>query len=59
VVKLVQETVMAAKKLEVKEFKIERPKPAKLSAEEALKRVQEFAAQRKEQLVAAVRKSKG
>lgn len=50
---------MAAKKLEIKEFKVERPQPAKLSAEEALKRVQEFAAQRKEQLVAAVRKSKG
>jgi len=49
---------MAAKKLEIKEFKIERPEPAKLSAQEALKRMQEFASQRKERLVAAVRKNK-
>lgn len=49
---------MAAKKLEITEFKIERPEPAKLSAQEALKRMQEFAAQRKENFVAAVRKSK-
>lgn len=50
---------MAAKKLEIKEFKIERPEPAKITAQEAVKRMQEFAAQRKEKLVAGVRKSKG
>lgn len=49
---------MATKKLEIKEFKIERPEAAKLSPEEALKRAQEFAAQRKEKLIATVRKGK-
>ncbi len=49
---------MAAKKLELKEYKIERPQPARLTAEEVRKRMQEFAAERKEKLIAAVRKSK-
>ena len=38
----------------VKEVKIERPEPAKLSAEESIKRTKEFD-KRKEKLIAAVR----
>jgi hypothetical protein len=41
----------------VKEVKIERPEPAKLSAEESIKRTKEFN-QRKEKFVATVRQSK-
>jgi hypothetical protein len=40
------------------EVRIERPKRAKLSAEESLRRMEAFD-ERKEQIVAAVRKSKG
>lgn len=42
---------------EVQEVKIQRPKRAKLTAEEALKRMEAFP-ERKEQIVATVRKSK-
>ena len=45
-------------KLEVQEVKVQRPKRAKLSAEESLKRMEAFP-ERKEQIIAAVRKSKG
>ena len=48
---------MAKKRKEIKEWQIERPEPAQLSAEESLKRMQDFA-QRKERFVAAVRKGK-
>jgi hypothetical protein len=41
----------------VKTVKIERPEPAKLSAEESLKRMKEFD-KRKEKMIAAIRKSK-
>ena len=41
----------------VKEVKIERPEPAKLSEEESVKRVKEFS-KRKEKFIAAVRKGK-
>ena len=52
-------TKKPTKKLkEVKELEIVRPERAKLTAEEALKRMQAFAEQRKEKFVAAVRKSK-
>ena len=50
-----------AEKLEaaqdIQEVKVQRPKRAKLTAEEALKRMEAFP-ERKEQIVAAVRKSK-
>ncbi len=42
---------------EVQQVKVQRPKRAKLTAEEALKRMEAFP-ERKEQMVAAVRKSK-
>jgi hypothetical protein len=48
---------MAKKQKEVQELKIERPKRAKLSEEETLKRMEAFE-ERKEQFVASVRKSK-
>ena len=43
---------------EIQEVLIRRPKRAKLSAAESLKRMEAFP-ERKEQIVAAVRKSKG
>ncbi len=51
---------MAVNKLDkkpeqVEEFEIVRPERAKLTADEALKRMEEFVEKRKEQLVAAVR----
>ena len=49
---------MARRLKDLKEVKIERPPRVKLSAQESLKRTQEFD-KRKEQFVAAVRKSKG
>ena len=42
---------------EVQEVKVQRPKRARLTAEESLKRMEDFP-QRKEQIIAAVRKSK-
>lgn len=42
---------------EVQEVKIQRPRRAKLTAEESLRRMEAFP-ERKEQIVAAVRKSK-
>ena len=48
---------MAKGKKRVKHLPSERAERAKLTAEESLKRMQEFA-QRKEQFVAAVRKGK-
>jgi hypothetical protein len=51
-----------AEKLEeiedLQEVKVQRPKRAKLTAEESLRRMEAFP-ERKEQIVAAVRKSKG
>lgn len=41
----------------VKELKIERPEPAKLSAEESIKRTKEFA-NRKERFIATIRQGK-
>jgi hypothetical protein len=41
----------------VKEVKIERPEPAKLSAEESIKRTKEFS-KRKEKFIATVREGK-
>ncbi len=49
---------MAKRLKDLKEHKIERPPRVKLSAEESLKRTQDFD-KRKEQIIAAVRKSKG
>jgi len=43
---------------EAYEVRVERPKRAKLTAEESLRRLEAFP-ERKEQIVAAVRKSKG
>ena len=40
----------------IKELEILRPERAKLSAEEALKRMQAFAEERKEQFIATIRK---
>ncbi len=48
---------MTKKAKVVKEVKIERPERAKLSAEESLKRMQDFD-KRKEKMIAAIRKSK-
>jgi hypothetical protein len=45
-------------KREVQEVRVERPKRARLTAEESLRRIEAFP-ERKEQIVAAVRKSKG
>lgn len=55
--------MMATKKVDKptedsKDLEIVRPLRAKLSAEEALKRMQAFAKQRKEQFIATVRKGK-
>src|SRR5207249_4095501 len=52
-----QEHVVAKKQKEIRETKIERPKRARLSAKESLKRMEEFG-KRKEQFIAAVRKNK-
>src|SRR3712207_2454341 len=54
---------MAIKKLpkhvkDVSQVEIVRPQRAKLTADEALKRMQAFARERKEQFIAAVRKGK-
>jgi hypothetical protein len=49
---------MAKRLKDLKEVRIERPPRVKLSAEESLKRTQEFG-KRKEKFVAAVRKGKG
>ena len=49
---------MAKRLKDVKEIKIERPQRAKLSAEESLKRTQEFD-KRKERFIASIRKGKG
>ena len=49
---------MAKRVKDLKEIRVERPARAKLSAEESLKRTQEFD-KRKEKLIAAVRKGKG
>jgi hypothetical protein len=48
---------MAKRLKEIKEIKIERPAREKLSAEESLKRTQEFD-QRKEKFSASIRKGK-
>ncbi len=49
---------MAKRLKDLKEVKIERPPRIKLSAEESLKRTQEFE-KRKGKFIAAVRKGKG
>jgi hypothetical protein len=51
------EKVMARRLKDIKEIKIERPPRAKLSAEESLKRTQEFD-KRKEKFIASIRKGK-
>jgi hypothetical protein len=43
---------------EIQEVTVQRPKRAKLTAEESLKRMEAFP-ERKEQIIAAVRKGKG
>ncbi len=43
---------------EIREVEIQRPERVKLTSEEALRRMQEFTATRKEKLVATVRKDK-
>jgi hypothetical protein len=52
-----REQRMAKKLKDVKELKVQRPKRAKLSEEETLKRMEAFD-ERKEQFVASVRKGK-
>ena len=54
---VIMEVEMAKRLKDLKERKIERPPRVTLSAEESLKRTQEFD-QRKDQIIAAVRKSK-
>jgi hypothetical protein len=49
---------MAKRLKDIKEIKIERPPRAKLSAEESLKRTQEFD-KRSERFIASIRKGKG
>jgi hypothetical protein len=48
---------MAKKQKEVQELKVQRPKRAKLSEEETLRRMEAFD-ERKEQFIASVRKGK-
>ena len=48
---------MARRLKDVREIKIERPKRAKLSAKEVIKRMEEFP-KRREQFIATVRKRK-
>jgi len=50
--------LMARRLKDIKEMKIQRPPRAKLSAEESLKRMQEFD-KRREKFIASIRKSKG
>ena len=47
---------MSRKLKEIKEIKVERPEKAKITAEESLKRMEEFS-NRKEKFIATVRKS--
>lgn len=47
------------RKLPPQEIKVERPKRATITAEQALKWTEEFASKRKERFIASVRKSKG
>ena len=54
----VLETKMAKRLRDLKEIKIERPQRAKLSAEESLKRTEEFD-KRREKFIASIRKGKG
>ncbi len=49
---------MAKRLKDIKEIKLERPPRAKLSAEESLKRTQEFD-KRGERFIASIRKGKG
>jgi hypothetical protein len=49
---------MARRLRDIKEIRIERPPRAKLSAEESLKRTQEFD-NRREKFIASIRKGKG
>jgi hypothetical protein len=49
---------MAKRLKEIKEIKIERPARAKLSAEESIKRTQDFD-KRRERFIASIRKGKG
>ncbi len=49
---------MAKRLRDIKEIKIERPQRAKLSAEESLKRTEEFD-KRREKFIASIRKGKG
>lgn len=58
VVRSSAEKTMAKRLKDIKEIKIERPPKAKLSAEESLKRTQEFD-KRKEKFIASIRKGKG
>ena len=51
------EQMMARRLKDIKEIKIERPPKAKPSAEESLKRTQEFD-KRKEKFIASIRKGK-
>lgn len=53
-----REAEVAKRLKDLKEVRIERPPRVKLSAEESLKRTQDFE-KRKEKFVAAVRKGKG
>ena len=52
------ETMMAKRLRDIKEIKIERPQRAKLSAEESLRRTEEFD-KRREKFIASIRKGKG
>jgi len=49
---------MAKRLRDIKEIKIERPQRAKLSAEESLRRTEEFD-KRREKFIASIRKGKG
>ena len=52
------EEAMAKRLKDIKEIKIERPPRAKLTADESLKRTQEFD-KRKDRFIAPIRKGKG
>ncbi len=51
-------TIAIKRPEEIREVEVQRPERVKLTAEEALLRMQEFTAKRKENIVATVRKDK-
>ena len=51
-------TIAIKRPEEIKEVEVQRPERVKLTPEEAVRRMQEFTAKRKDEIVATVRKDK-